>query len=53
MKNYEVIFFPIGYSSTVLLSLKKVIKQAIKKGYRDMKRREKREYSFFAIPDYE
>lgn len=32
---------------------KKVIKRAVKKGYRDMKRREKRECSFSDIPDYE
>jgi anthranilate phosphoribosyltransferase len=32
---------------------KKVIKRAVKKGYRDMKRREKRECPFSDIPDYE
>ena len=32
---------------------KKGIKRAAKKGYRDMKRREKRECSFSDIPDYE
>ena len=32
---------------------KKVIKRAVKKGYRDMKRREKRECSFSDIPNYE
>ena len=32
---------------------KKVIKRAVKKGYRDMKRREKHECLFSDIPDYE
>ena len=31
---------------------KKVIKRAVKKGYRDMKRREKHECLFSDIPDY-
>lgn len=32
---------------------KKVIKRAVMKGYRDMKRREKRECSFSDLPDYQ